>query len=86
MFGWFGSSGYATVFLSYPSVYISHPHTHTQCTDAAMESSLPSIQYNFRSIAEIESIEPNTLIGRYMHNYAVIHELFITLLSIPFQM
>lgn len=34
-----------------------------QCTDAASESKIPTIQYNFKPINEIESVEPNTMIG-----------------------
>ena len=34
-----------------------------QCTDSASDSQLPTVQYNFRHIADLESIEPNQLVG-----------------------
>ena len=39
-----------------------------------MESSLPTIQYNFRPIAEIESIEPNTLIGTCSYIFITLND------------
>ena len=34
-----------------------------QCTDSMSDSQLPTVQYNFRHIADLESIEPNQLVG-----------------------
>ena len=34
-----------------------------QCTDSVSDSQLPTVQYNFRHIADLENIEPNQLVG-----------------------
>ena len=34
-----------------------------QCTDSVSDSQLPTVQYNFRHIADLESVEPNQLVG-----------------------
>ena len=40
---------------------------HLQCTDSASDSQLPTVQYNFRPIADLESVEPNQLVGKYIY-------------------
>ena len=42
-----------------------------QCTEEAPD--LPTLQYDFTSIADIESIEPNTLIGWTTYMYMCVH-------------
>ena len=34
-----------------------------QCTDSVSDSQLPTVQYNFRHIADLENVEPNQLVG-----------------------
>ena len=34
-----------------------------QCTDSVSDSQLPTLQYNFRHIADLENVEPNQLVG-----------------------
>ena len=35
-----------------------------QCTDSVSDSQLPTLQYNFRHIADLENVEPNQLVGK----------------------
>ena len=48
------------------SVLILSSGCVSQCTDAASDSKIPTIQYNFKPINEIESVEPNTMIGTFL--------------------
>lgn len=42
-----------------------------QCTDSVSDSQLPTVQYNFRHIADLENVEPNQLVGKFtiLHGY-----------------
>ena len=41
----------------------------SQCTDSVSDSQLPTVQYNFRTIADLESIEPNQLVGKLISSH-----------------